>query len=65
LLIKDETLLKCVLELLQAIVEKEKKMHLFRNNFIIDCLLKILDSLADIEVVRRATALLTGLLKDP
>lgn len=39
-------------------------MQLFRNNFIVDCLLKILDSLTDIEVVWRAAALLTGLLKD-
>ncbi len=61
----DETMLKCVIELLQFMVEKEKKMHLFRNNFILEQLMKILDTYTDIEIVRRAVSLLTGLLKDP
>ncbi len=45
-------------------IEKEKKLHLFWNNFIIDCLIKILQSYTDVEVVRRAVALLNSLLKD-
>jgi len=45
-------------------LEKEKKLHLFWNNFIIDCLIKILQSYTDVEVVRRAVALLNSLLKD-
>lgn len=45
-------------------IEKEKKLNLFRNNFIIDSLLKVLENYSDVEVVRRGVALLTSLLKD-
>ena len=45
-------------------IEKEKKLHLFRNNYIIDCLIKILETYKDIEVIKRAVALLNALLRD-
>ena len=61
---QDDTLLKCILELLQQMIEKEKKLHLFRNNYIIDCLIKILETYKDIEVIKRAVALLNALLRD-
>ena len=46
-------------------LEKDKKLHLFWNNFIIDSLIKILESYKDVEVIRWAVALLNTLLRDP
>lgn len=45
-------------------IEKEKKLHLFWNNYIIDCLIKILETYKDIEVIKWAVALLNALLRD-
>lgn len=65
LLINDNLLQKCVLELLQSIIENEGKTLPFWNNFIIDLLLKIFDTQSDnFEVVRWAASVLTGLLSD-
>lgn len=45
-------------------IEKEKKLHLFWNNYIVDCLIKILETYKDVEVIWRAVALLNALLRD-